>query len=229
MNKIDEQPARGSHAPEGGGVDASAEGASSLPGSQPITVEVAAFRELDQRSAPDDLLQTASSKTASRRFWLRRGVVAASPVVASLISAPVYAASACVLPSGFGSITTLKSRHPDAMVCTGQGPNFWANATNDARTGVKLKDAFSVNPNVEPRLTNPSLKEVLIGGSVFAKYSVAAYLNATYPPSSGFPLNPQQAKDVYTSYRPAVAVKAPLVLTWNEGQAIEWLQILMSP
>lgn len=227
MNMIDERPDRGTDTP-GGGVAATAQGAPSTPGSQPVTVETVAFRAADRRSESDGLL-AVSSKTTSRRVWLRRGVVAASPVVASLISAPVYAANACLLPSGFGSITTLKSRHPEAMVCTIQGPNFWAGTANDARTAVRLAVVFSVSPNAESGLTNPTLKEVLIGGSVFAKYSVAAYLNAKYPPTSGFPLNVQQAINVYTSYRPVVAVKSPLVLTWNEGQAVEWLQILMSP
>lgn len=239
MNKIDEQPNRGSHT-VGGGVDASTQGVPSLPGSQPITVEAVAFRAVDQRSEPDDLLQTVSSKTTSRRAWLRRGVAAASPVVASLVSAPVYAAGACVLPSGFGSIATLKSRHPDAMVCTTQGPNFWVNnlgawpadttivnVNGNARTAVKLKDAFRVGPKVEPGLIDPTLNEVLLRGSLLAKYSVAAYLNAKKG-TLNFPLTADQAIAVYKSYRPGVAVNPPLVVTWTEAETVTWLKILMS-
>lgn len=95
------------------------------------------------------------------------------------------------------------------------------------RTAIKLKDAFSVDPNAESGLTNPTLKEVLSSGSLLGKYAVAAYLNAKQP-LLNFPLTESQAIAVYKSYRPG-PVTAPLVLTWNEGQAIEWLQILMSP
>ena len=212
MNKIDEQSNKKGYMP-GDGVDSS----------PPVTL-----------SAPD-----SSGAAASRRVWLRRGLMAASPVVSSLVSMPVHAATACVLPSGFQSAATLRSRNPNAMVCTNQGPNFWAMSNlvswptgtttviGGTRTAIKLKDAFSVDPNAESGLTNPTLKEVLSSGSLLGKYAVAAYLNAKQP-LLNFPLTESQAIAVYKSYRPG-PVTAPLVLTWNEGQAIEWLQILMSP
>ena len=60
---------------------------------------------------------------SSRRQWLK-GVGAASPVMLTLVSPPVRANDACILPSGFVSQNTYNSRHPDGNPppC-GNGPN----------------------------------------------------------------------------------------------------------
>ena len=232
MNKIDEQPDRGSHT-VGGGVDASTQGVPSLPGSQPITVEAAAFRAVDQRSEPDDLLQTVSSKTTSRRVWLRRGVAVASPVVASLVSAPVYAAGACVMATGMGSIPTFNSRNPGAQgVCTTQGPNYWL-ANFPSLSPTIRNTAFSdIFGPLEAGMVagTTKLNDVLSGASytLLVKYCIAAYLNARAGTAAGFPLTAAQAIAVYQSYRPVVAVKPPLVATWTEVDTVAWLKILMS-
>ena len=232
MNKIDEQPDRGSHT-VGGGVDASAQGAPSLPGSQAITVETAAFRAVDPRSEPDDLLQTVSSKTTSRRAWLRRGVAVASPVVASLVSAPVYGAGCLAgTPSSFASATHA-SHQPGVTLCAFLGPNFWIKSPTSwpgvDTANVKFQKLFG--KSVEAAINSGSLTlfDVLSGGTKYsdlAKYSIAAYLNALKP-TADFPLTTQQAVDVYNSYYPGT-VKTPLLVDgWMEMQTVSWLAMLM--
>ena len=238
MNKIDEQLDELGQRSEGA-VSGLSIVSLSAPGSLPVVVDVLSVHAMDQRSQGADPLQTVSSgAAASRRVWLRRGLVAASPVVSSLVSMPVHAATACVLPSGFQSAATLKSRNPNATTCTrDQGPNFWAlrdlglwptgtaAVVGGVLTAILLKDAFGVGKKVELNLNDPTLKEVLLGGTMLAKYAVAAYLNALKP-TPNFPLTAAQAIAVYKSYRPG-PVTAPLVLTWNELQAVDWLANLM--
>ena len=239
MNKIDEQPDRGSHT-VGGGVDASAQGAPSLPGSQAISAETAAFRAVDRRSEPNDLLQTVSSKTTSRRVWLRRGVAVASPVVASLVSAPVFGADCLMLnASGFVSGPTFASRHPGQTVCLPlPGPvsfqnnfgtsGFWPTDT----TKEIFTTVFSVLATVEPGITvTNTLYQVLgiSGVSPLAKYSIAAYLNVRKG-TANFPFSStQQVFDVYKSYHggPFSALLVSNPTRWTETQTVDWLRILM--
>ena len=231
MNKIDEQPDRGSHT-VGGGVDASTQGAPSLPGSQAISVEAAAFRAVDPRLEQATSLQVVSSKTTSRRAWLRRGVAVASPVVASLVSAPVYGACLNLNPSGFVSANTFASRHPGEMVCAFLGPNFWIKSPTSwpgvDTANVKFQKLFG--KNVEPAINNDALTliDVLRGTtySDLAKYSIAAYLNASKP-TPDFPLTTQGAVDVYNSYYPGPLKTPPLVAGWTQDQTVSWLAMLM--
>ena len=238
MNKIDEQPDKGSHSP-GEVVKISSRVAPSVPRSRPIASEAAAIPSMDLRFEQDSL-QVVTSKTASRRVWLRRGVAVASPVVASLVSAPVYAAGACVMATGLGSIPTFQSRNPGAqgLVCTSQGPNFWlANfpgswptSPSPDTTVAKFTDIFGPAAGPESAVGNGKLNEVLGGSfSDLAKYSIAAYLNARTGTAAGFPLTAAQAVAVYQSYRPVgAAVQPPLVATWTELDTVAWLKILMS-
>ena len=242
MNKFDEQPDKGSHSP-GEDVKTSSRVAPSVPRSRPIASEAAAVASMDLRFEQDSL-QVVTSKTASRRVWLRRGVAVASPVVASLVSAPVYAAGACVMATGLGSIPTFKSRNPGAqgLVCTSQGPNYFH--TNFLTIGVwptsspntttqSFRFIFNVG-NVETGLTGSrTLDEVLgnVGGSYsdLAKYSIAAYLNVRKG-TANFPFTSiQQVFDVYKSYHggpfSALLVSNP---KWIETQTVDWLKILMT-
>ena len=239
MKKIDEQPDRGSHT-VGGGVDASAQGAPSLPGSQAITVETAAFPSMELRSEHETSLQGVASKTTSRRAWLRRGVAVASPVVASLVSAPVYGADCLMLnASGFVSGPTFASRHPGQTHCPPlPGPNFFhANVLTSGvwptnTTTEIFKTVFGVPVNVEIGITDTTTLDQVLGNfggsySDLAKYSIAAYLNVRKG-TANFPFSStQQVFDVYKSYRGG-PFSTLLVTGWTEAQTVDWLRILMT-
>ena len=187
-------------------------------------------------SLPTETVVTATSDTAtSRRAWMRRGAVAASPVVLSLVSAPVQAAGVCVLPSGFISAATFASRHPGAVVCVTSGPNFWqANFASPpwpgGTTTAIFTAVFGVAAGVEAGLTaTMTLKDVLDGSfSLLAKYSIAAYLNAMAG-TPGFPaaITAAAAVGIYKSYRGG-PFSSLLVPGWTEAQTVAWLQVLMT-
>ena len=78
--------------------------------------------------------------------------------------------------------------------------------------------------------SKPTLYEVLNGGNTYtdlAKYSIAAYLNASIH-TANFPLSTQDALDVYHSYYPGPVKTPPLVAGWNVKQTESWLAMLMS-
>ena len=225
MNKIDEQSDRLVHTPRTV-ADASSHSAE-------------ASKE-DSRPAADISYSPVStnSRVASRRVWLRRGVATASPVVASLVSAPVYAAGVCLNATGMGSIATFNSRHPNgAGVCTTQGPNYFnanfaiAGVWPTGTTTEKFKTVFGVSAGVEPGITGATtLKDVLGGGSFseLAKYTIAAYLNVQKTTTPNFPFTTvQQVFDVYKSYHGG-SFSPLLVSTWSEAQTVAWLKILMT-
>ena len=235
MNKIDEQPDKGSRSP-GEDVKTSSRVAPSVPRSRPIAAEAATVASMDLRFEQDSL-QVVTSKTTSRRAWLRRGVAVASPVVASLVSAPVYAAGVCAIPSGMISDNTFKSRHPSAVVCTIQGLNYWLGSfpsgwpsSPSPNTKVaQFTDVFGL-PAVGPEalVGVRKLNEVLGGSfSPLAQYSIAAYLNARTG-AAGFPsaFTPAQAIAVYRSYRGG-SFSTLLVTGWSEDQTVTWLKTLM--
>lgn len=173
----------------------------------------------------------AAPRNAARRAWLRKGAVAATPVLASLASAPVHAAGVCVLPSGFISVATFNSRHPGAMTCVGnRGPNYWA-ATPAAWTGPTLPSTPFLTVFISPEggmTPAETMAAVLTGAySLLAKYSIAAYLNAELG-TPGFPLLPAQVVAVWRHFRggPTTALIPP---SWTELDAVTWLQSLMDP
>lgn len=241
MNKFDEQPDKGSHSP-GEDVKTSPRVAPSVPRSRPIDAEVAAVPPMDLRLEQDSL-QVVTSKTTSRRVWLRRGVAVASPVVASLVSAPVYAAGACVMATGLGSIPTFRSRNPavQGLVCTTQGPNYfhsnfatagvWPTSPTDTKTEI-FKAVFGVPANVETGITGATTLDQVLGISGIsdlAKYSIAAYLNVRKG-TANFPFSStQQVFDVYRSYHggpfSVLLISNP---KWTETQTVDWLKILMT-
>lgn len=175
-----------------------------------------------------------SSNTPSRRAWLRRGVAVATPVIVSLASAPVYAATnVCVLPSGFMSVTTFASRHPGAMVCVTSGPSYWQRQANSswpnggATTATKkFKDVFAETEGIG----NKTLREVLDGslGSELARYCIAAYLNALNA-TNNFPtqLTPTEVIKIYQSFHGGGA-SSLLIAGWSQTETVTWLKTLMS-
>ena len=192
--------------------------------------------EQDASLSSETVVTATSNAATSRRAWMRRGAIAVSPVVVSLVSAPVQAAGVCVLPSGYISATTFASRHPGAVVCVTSGPNFWqanfatAGAWPAGTTTAKFKDAFSVSPGVESGITGgTTLKEVLDGSfSLLAKYTIAAYLNALKG-TPGFPaaITAAAAVSIYKSDHGG-PFSTLLVTGWTEAQTVAWLQVLMT-
>ena len=234
MNKFDKRSDKGELEPEGGdgGLDQVVLSSASVihPGNASLEANLKNSEVTSAFSAP------SLEVSGSRRVWLRRGIAVASPVVASLVSAPVYGACLNLNPSGFVSRDTFNSRHPGQTVCTFRGPNFWlSEPTSSWPTGTANKKFEVVfgGANVERAIVDakpsPTLSEVLNGGrkySDLAKYSVAAYLNVLKP-TTDFPFTEQQVKDIYNSYYPGPVKTPPLVAGWSETQTIAWLAMLM--
>lgn len=169
----------------------------------------------------------------ARRAWLARGAVMATPVIASLASAPVHAAGVCVLPSGFISAATFLSRHPNAPRCTSSGPTYWAGSFPAAwpmsppDTTTALFSA-TFGGSLESGMAGKTLKQVLDGAfTAFAKYCVAAYLNARNG-TAGFPLNDTQAVAVWGHFRGGPSTSL-IPMAWTEATALAWLGTLMDP
>lgn len=184
-------------------------------------------------------VQTAPSASVdapvvpSRRAWLARGAVMATPVIASLASAPVHAAGVCVLPSGFVSAATFLSRHPGAMLCTNQGPTYWVGAfptgwpTAAPDTTTALFSTI-FGGTLEAGMAGLTLKQVLDGAfSPYAKYCIAAYLNARNG-TAGFPLSDTQATAVWLHFRGGPTTSL-IPMSWVEATSLSWLQTLMDP
>ena len=180
----------------------------------------------------NDARQSAT-KNASRRDWLRRGVVVASPVVASLVSTPVFAGT-CILPSGFVSANTFSSRHPNnPPICAAaaRGPTYWIGlgAAFWPASAPKNTAKFSV---FSPSDTTTTLFSKLSGGTELTRLSVAAYLtslkqNSSLPPT-GFPatLTPAMFLSVWQSFN---GLGVPVTGLAKEADAIAWLKTLVGP
>lgn len=225
MNKIDEQPGRASYAPQVGD-DAS----SPVAASPPMISKISPLPALDMRSKDGSPFPILASGATSRRAWLRRGVAVASPVVVSIVSGPVYAVD-CIMPSGFISQNTFDSRHPGGMVCVSLSITFLSGNVNSWPKTLQtalFSTIFGGTPEAWMLPGKTTLLEVLKRGSDLSRYSIAAYLNAKMPTSSGFPLKADDAIAIYKSYRGG-AFSTLLVSGWSEGQTVSWLKMLIKP
>lgn len=226
MKKIDEQPDGEAHRSEG-----VADASSSKVALLPVISETGTPPELPMRSGDDSSFQIAASKMASRRAWLRRGAAVASPVIVSLVSGPVYAADGCILPSGFISPNTFNSRHPGGVVCNSVSITTLSDVSSwpkSLRTAAFSTIFVGATPETWMVSGKTTLVEVLKRGSDLARYSVAAYLNALMPTSSGFPLKADDALAIYKSYRGG-SFSPLLVRGWSEVQTVGWLKMLIKP
>jgi hypothetical protein len=155
------------------------------------------------------------SSASHRRLLLRRGLLSAVPVLATLASGPV-AAGVCTRASGFVSVATFKSRHPGALSnCEGLSPSQWivldkaswpdgvykGNDTGDDGKGTGTK----FNAIFDPDLTvNKSLLVVLKGyAEVVTVQTIAAavaamWLNAKAGKTGGI-FAPDEVKMVWSS------------------------------
>ena len=188
-------------------------------------------KQYPDRTAP--LAGDVAPVVLARRAWLARGAAIATPVIASLASAPVHAAGVCVLPSGFISSTTFRSRHPNAPRCTSNGPTYWVGSFPGAwpmsapDTTTALFSAI-FGGTLESGMAGLTLKQVLDGSfTAFAKYVVAAYLNARNG-TAGFPLSDSQAVSVWGHFRGGPTTSL-IPMSWTESTALDWLSTLMDP
>ena len=175
------------------------------------------------------------SAGASRRQLLK-GAGAASPVVLTMVSAPVRAADLCLNPSGFISQNTFNSRHPGGMPhpCTTNGPSYFNSLDGSSWPSGVVKATATFNAIFPlPAISgNPKLTDVLTGSDSFAKYCVAAYLNTKYStPPPGFPMTNAQALAMWPTIRgaPPTTPFPPTSLGWDETKTLAWLASVMSP
>ena len=194
---------------------------------------------------PGDAPDAASPSAApTRRLLLRRGLGVATPVVLTLASLPSHAAAACINPSGFISRATFNSRHPGGVVCTTNGPTYfagladasWPTSGGLSAAGLTFSAVFNSLPTggTGPSNSAITLKQVLTGSyGNFAKYCVALYANALSPPT-GFLTTVDQARALWGtvsgSTLPSGTSSFPQPsLGWSEATALEWLATVMSP
>ena len=174
-----------------------------------------------------------ASLVSRRRF--AKAAATAAPVVLTMVSLPVYAAPICINPSGFISQNTYASRHPGGTPppCATLGPTDWAAAANDVWPGGRptkqkpFKDVFGGT-------SSATLIDVVNNGTVFDKYCVAAFLNASKGNVPNFPLSPQQSRGLWGTIKgvalPAEAVAPNIPVTspvWGEATAVLWLKTVM--
>jgi hypothetical protein len=184
-------------------------------------------------SNPSPAPSTSSEAAAplaqpSRRKLLLR-VGAAAPVVLTAVSRPVHATGACINPSGFISVATFNSRHPNAPVCTTRGPSSWLGTCNQSPRTAPYNSRFST---VFGGGRADNLRVVLGNGSEFEKYCVAAFLNANAR-TPGFPITKPQAQAIWTTIMggtpPTGTTPYPATaLGWDQTKTLAWLKALMS-
>ncbi len=201
--------------------------------------------ELGGESNPALPPAAMTSAANSRRLLLKGlgGLGAASPIILSVASGPVYSRGAgeCLTPSGFISQNTFLSRHPGVAPCSDRGPTFYASLTASQYPSSPPPNLQTV-PFVDAALFGTAgsggdggvitasmlLVNVLQNGSVsaFTKYAIAGYLNART--ISGFPMTPAQAIAVWQRFR-AGGASLFIPASWSEATALAWLQSLMAP
>jgi hypothetical protein len=180
----------------------------------------------------------------SSRRGLLKGLGVGSPILLTLSSAPVQAASVCIMPSGYISAATFNSRHPGATVCTSQGPTFFRNnvgnpsywptsGTNTQTTQFKNSALFQSQPDNSNNTTKSNTMAQVLNGSYasdFTKYCIAAYLNARIVPL-GWPtdLTPAKVVALWRYFKAGAARPNWVPSAWTLANAQTWLSTLMSP
>jgi hypothetical protein len=174
----------------------------------------------------------------SRRRLLRRGVGAA-PVIATFTAMPV-SASTCLMPSGFISVATFNSRHPNGLTnCSGgKSPSSWAATHQNAwpegvqkgslpngGNGTKFNAIF--DPDL---LDNPSLYVLLNGysGTADSKNVAAAiaalYLNAKSNVSIAQVFALEDILALWTNIATNLGYKPPTGPTWSFAETLSFLE-----
>jgi len=190
--------------------------------------------------------ETVPDVAMPSRRGLLKGLGVGSPVLLTLASAPVQAASVCIMPSGYISAATFNSRHQGASVCTNQGPtffksnignsSFWPTSGTNTQT-VKFRNAslFGIKPDgssVAAGTNTDTMAQVLSGGytSDFTKFCIAAYLNARTLPT-GWPadLTPAKVVALWRYFKASGVQPTWIPAAWTIADADDWLRDLMSP
>jgi hypothetical protein len=193
---------------------------------------------------PDPLL---SADQAARRRLLRGGLGAA-PVVLTVASRPVMAATgACTTASAFGSINA--SRPKNVTSCGGCKPDYWKNSLNYASwpaghcaTAKKVatdKLYFNEIFGSSPYSATTTLLQVLqttgTGRDAVARHCVAAVLNGAKGLTPAAVLSAQTAKNVWSSfvtrgyYEPTAGIRwfADSSTPAGTGSIVQWLTSTM--
>lgn len=190
--------------------------------------------------------ETVPDVAMPSRRGLLKGLGVGSPVLLTLASAPVQAASVCIMPSGYISAATFNSRHQGASVCTNQGPTFFKNNKSNA----------AYWPTGNPNTQSLQFKDTLLFGSApdgsgtdiakqehkmfqvlnraytsdFTKFCIAAYLNARTLPT-GWPadLTPEKVVALWRYFKASGGPPTWIPAAWTIAEAEDWLRDLMSP
>jgi hypothetical protein len=182
----------------------------------------------------------------SRRAMLRRGLVKAAPVVATLASGPV-AAGTCVIASGFTSVATFQSRNPTGLqnCLGGKSPSAWIGSDWPAGVtkgqlggGSSLGNGTKFNATFSPHLTlDLSLLAVLSGLAPSPLKTVAAgvvalWLN-TLSGLTGGVFSDAYVKALWTNIAgqsPVGCYKPPAGAgpVWTAAQTEDWLALTWS-
>lgn len=149
----------------------------------------------------------AAPRSASRRRLLRAGV-GATPVVLSLVSAPVRATYYTSPASSFASINA--SRPPGMTYTNGCKPSWWASCNmsnwpssckNTDGTSKRFKDIFSDHATYGNKTIKSCLQMAYDSGmDGMVKHLCAAYLNAATGRTPASICSGQIARDIWTSY-----------------------------
>jgi hypothetical protein len=167
---------------------------------------------------------------ASRRRLLQ-GALAGAPVLMTLVSRPVLAAT-CTTPSGFVSAN---ASHPGAASCSGNGPTTWytnRNVNNFWPSPYKPNDNFKkyFTPDLTlPGNNNPKLEDVVNPAQTtnpVARYIVAALLNAG-PPSLTSVLTANDVKAMWTEFA-TTGFSPSSGVHWTADEIVEYLKSTMT-
>jgi hypothetical protein len=108
------------------------------------------------------------------------------------------------------------------------GPSYWVSAGTSWPASCPRTTTF-VTIFTTPAGTivaTTTLDAVLAGSDNFAKYIVAAFLNATSG-TAGFPLTTTQVVDIWKSFYPGSVKSTLLVGSWTSDDTLTWLKSLM--
>jgi hypothetical protein len=198
----------------------------------------------DSRPADAPLPSPGLSGARASRRRLLQGGLAAAPVVLSVSSRPVMAATgACSTASAFGSINA--SRPNKVTSCGGCKPDYWKNTLNyslwpaghcaTAKTVSTDKLYFNEVFASSPYPSTTTLLQVLqttgTGQDAVARHCVAAVLNAAKGLTPATVLSAQVAKDVWASYRARGYYEPTAGIKWypdssipsGTGSILQWL------
>lgn len=167
-----------------------------------------------------------ASRLSQRRLVLRGGLGAA-PVLLSLVSAPVGAAT-CTTASAFASLQPSGTRSTTS--CGGRSPSEWSSTSPSqwpVSQGAMFGSVFS--PALNPDMKIKDLFALSDSAATLlqrvAKHCAAAYLNATTSPAlvPSTILNAALAKSIWNSFALTGGYDPAPGLHWDATKIIAWI------